>query len=236
MTKQLWGSLCVAGLVASTSFAGTVNSPWAPAAGEKNLHEILGLVPGQENSLQIATDEVWNTSIGGQYTSIIIEFAGSKDINIFGVYDVNAPGSKMAIFNGPDSLLTGSKQLLISGDTLQVGASTLDLNGGSQFGFYIQNGNQTFYSQTSLNGGADQLATYNINDTKFGKPPFPNNTGWILAWEDLAVGSSDRDYNDLVVSLTAQPIPEPTTMIAGALLLVPFAASTIRVLRRKNVA
>ena len=31
-------------------------------------------------------------------------------------------------------------------------------------------------------------------------------------------------------------VPEPTTMIAGALLLLPFGASTIRILRRKNAA
>jgi hypothetical protein len=30
------------------------------------------------------------------------------------------------------------------------------------------------------------------------------------------------------------PVPEPTTLIAGALLLLPFGASTIRILRRKN--
>ena len=30
------------------------------------------------------------------------------------------------------------------------------------------------------------------------------------------------------------PVPEPTTMIAGALLLLPFAASTIRRFRRNS--
>jgi hypothetical protein len=29
------------------------------------------------------------------------------------------------------------------------------------------------------------------------------------------------------------PVPEPSTVIAGALLLLPFGASAIRVLRRK---
>jgi hypothetical protein len=33
--------------------------------------------------------------------------------------------------------------------------------------------------------------------------------------------------------LTLTPVPEPTTMIAGALLLLPFGLSTIRILRRK---
>jgi hypothetical protein len=32
------------------------------------------------------------------------------------------------------------------------------------------------------------------------------------------------------------PIPEPTTMIAGALLLLPFALSTLRRLRKNRTA
>ncbi len=33
---------------------------------------------------------------------------------------------------------------------------------------------------------------------------------------------------------TVAPVPEPTTLIAGALLLLPFGASTLRILRRKH--
>jgi|ERR1035438_5285136 hypothetical protein len=43
-----------------------------------------------------------------------------------------------------------------------------------------------------------------------------------------------------LVSPTTQnyvvPVPEPTTMIAGALLLLPFGASTLRILRKKQTA
>ena len=35
--------------------------------------------------------------------------------------------------------------------------------------------------------------------------------------------------------ITAIPVPEPTTMIAGALLLLPFGASTLRILRRNRM-
>ncbi len=36
--------------------------------------------------------------------------------------------------------------------------------------------------------------------------------------------------------LLYEPTPEPTTLIAGALLLLPFGASTLRVLLRKRAA
>jgi hypothetical protein len=32
------------------------------------------------------------------------------------------------------------------------------------------------------------------------------------------------------------PVPEPTTMVAGALLLLPFGASTLRILRKNRAA
>ena len=35
-------------------------------------------------------------------------------------------------------------------------------------------------------------------------------------------------------NFTFTPVPEPTTMIAGALLLLPFGASTLRMLRRRT--
>ena len=39
-----------------------------------------------------------------------------------------------------------------------------------------------------------------------------------------------------VMDLTATPVPEPTTMIAGALLLLPFGASTLRRMRKTRTA
>jgi hypothetical protein len=38
------------------------------------------------------------------------------------------------------------------------------------------------------------------------------------------------------MDLTATPVPEPTTMIAGALLLLPFGASTLRRMRKTRTA
>jgi hypothetical protein len=37
-------------------------------------------------------------------------------------------------------------------------------------------------------------------------------------------------------TVTLEPVPEPTTFIAGALLLLPFGASTVRILRRNRTA
>jgi len=51
--------------------------------------------------------------------------------------------------------------------------------------------------------------------------------------------NGENDYANSVaidnLNMTA-PVPEPTTMIAGALLLLPFGASTVRILRRNRTA
>jgi len=54
----------------------------------------------------------------------------------------------------------------------------------------------------------------------------------------------DADFNDVIlpsfgasINVSAvSAVPEPTTMIAGALLLLPFGASTLRVLRKRQTA
>jgi len=37
-------------------------------------------------------------------------------------------------------------------------------------------------------------------------------------------------------SLSLTAVPEPTTILSGVLMLLPFGASTLRILRRKQVA
>jgi hypothetical protein len=62
----------------------------------------------------------------------------------------------------------------------------------------------------------------------------PANASGILSfvWSSSTLPAA-LDLDD--VSVTAAPVPEPTTMVAGALMLLPFAASTFR-LRKKQSA
>jgi len=49
---------------------------------------------------------------------------------------------------------------------------------------------------------------------------------------DMVLGNPGQNQDQLVMD----PVPEPTTMIAGALLLLPFGASTLRILRKRQTA
>jgi hypothetical protein len=67
-------------------------------------------------------------------------------------------------------------------------------------------------------GGADQVVAMNLYD-----------------------GSNNKQQPQLAIDLNVPfhrliVVPEPTTMIAGALLLLPFGASTLRILRKRQTA
>jgi len=64
--------------------------------------------------------------------------------------------------------------------------------------------------------------------------------GTYVAFEDLPFPDSDFNYFDETYVFTdiavTSTVPEPTTMLAGALLLLPFGANTLRILRKNRAA
>jgi hypothetical protein len=54
-------------------------------------------------------------------------------------------------------------------------------------------------------------------------------------WTDLPSGPPDSDWQ-YISSSALVPVPEPSTVIAGLSLLLPFGASTLRILRKNRIA
>ena len=108
----------------------------------------------------------------------------------------------------------------------------LDITGNPQ-------GSVNAYSDPALNGGVDRMVTFLVTgflntpgNTAGGYTSFSVPT-YVIAFED----GSDIDYNDLVVQVQGvSPVPEPTTMVAGAMLLLPFGFSTLRMFRKSRTA
>lgn len=86
-------------------------------------------------------------------------------------------------------------------------------------------------------GGTDYIST-----TYTGSGTLP--AGTYVGFEDLLPNQgSDFDRNDLEFvfqNISLNPptaaVPEPTTVVAGALLLLPFGVSTLRILRNRKMA
>jgi hypothetical protein len=51
-----------------------------------------------------------------------------------------------------------------------------------------------------------------------------------------AAGVSGNDETAFIDNVSVSAVPEPTTMVAGALLLLPFGMSTLRILRKSRTA
>jgi hypothetical protein len=68
------------------------------------------------------------------------------------------------------------------------------------------------------NGAYGVIALNLFNGTEFSTPVTINGVTYNLNQDQLAI----------------VPVPEPTTVVAGALLLLPFGASTFRILRRQR--
>jgi len=129
-----------------------------------------------------------------------LELAGDKDINSFGIYQAGNGSNRLEIFAGTDSV--GDDLVTIK--WLANGDVCIDANGcvssvvnnidKQQFGFYVSNNTGTFYSESGLNNGQDQMLSFFLNGVA--------GFDFMLAFEDRYLNAgSDKDYNDMVIGM-----------------------------------
>ena len=182
-------------------------------------------------------------------STLLLEIAGNKNGNAFGIYDPSDPSNsskRIQLFSGPDGAVTTKSVTFDSGaKTITVG-STVKTYGAASFGFYLSGPGGTFYSQPSLNDGKDNLITFDnwtvttLRNTP-GATALKNSSGGnlfdrILAWEDLKLKDSDKDYNDMLIGLSLTVVPEPGTMLAGGLVAGLAGLHFVRSRRRTELA
>ena len=99
--------------------------------------------------------------------------------------------------------------------------NAVDPTGGFANGTFVDGAGLLFAGQGSFAG--EELNLFANGNPVIDKYTLQGNIGGN--WNPIAVGAA---------AIYLAPVPEPTTMIAGALLLLPFGASTLRILRKRT--
>jgi hypothetical protein len=203
---------------------------------QSNFNSLLGAgtLSATTDCLAEGDDAAWSTVGSVGQIDIMLELAGNASTNSFGVYDLNDPNSRLAIFEGND--VAGDQAVLrlrqtvngwrVSVQELGEGGWTHQVISTGAFGFYLSTqANGTFFSQSSRNAdGVDHLYAYQGTGTPFLRGPSSGEMfapqDYLLAWEDLA-GGGDRDYQDFVAvvqDISPVPLPTPVIMLISGLI------------------
>jgi hypothetical protein len=214
-------------------------------ATELTLQQIMDTVIASDGDLGInaendmladSLDSYWTGSANGSVTTLVIEVAGNKNTNTFGIYDAANHENAIEIFQGEYGAGTSiTLHFVTSGNDVDVYSGNLiygedgNLIDGkfektfdsNLFGFYLGTANNgTFYSDTTLNSDqADHMLAYQgpnpSESTSIASlDGYIDDNHYILAFEDLLDGPADWDYNDMVVVVeSVNPVPEPCTLL-----------------------
>ncbi|MGD0820368.1 MAG: DUF4114 domain-containing protein [Desulfomonilia bacterium] len=167
---------------------------WDSGVNQVNIVDwLLNSKNGGNYNYTLVNTGTWLSN--GASCKILAEIAGNAGTNTFGYYIPN--GTKhpptYELFTGPDNSSTAAK--------------SFTLNSPQTFGFYLGAASGNFYTDSSLNfNNNTQAVIFQIGSTN----------QYIIGFEDLPYATSDKDFQDMIVSATINnnaPVPEPTTML-----------------------
>lgn len=186
------------------------------------LQGVLDDLTGEENRIVAVTDFVtddWDTfweidaDEAEAVAVIVIEIAGFKNGNLFGIYDANDPHNRVQLFDGPDGASDSIVLEVMSNGSVLIDGGTAGAFTSGRFGFYLDSTafkrGGLFFSDSSLNPeGNDYMVAYQGDGQmsvdppgeEFGEEVFQLNE-FIIGFEDLAP-IADRDYEDFVVLIS----------------------------------
>jgi hypothetical protein len=208
---------------------------------------IFSAGPGVNPYTQQAQKPFWSVGgSSGSISTILLQIAGYKGHDEFGIFDPNNTNNKLALIsngsNGTQASLTVHTN---GGYAVNYGfGGTATFSTTNHFGFYLITPGGTFYSLPSANeaggnaypNGTPHMVAFEGNGSTIAAANglaggVWGTNEWILAWEDQPFSKSDLDYNDFVVLVeSVHPVPEPGVlgMFGLGALLIGFGVSRRR--------
>jgi hypothetical protein len=226
-----------AGSKAQTGFA-SAGTAGATIAG----NELIGIYRFSSSGTEGPLNPFWSTCLSpngnldwGIHNYTSLNFVSGSAGNNPASWSTADPGDA-GIQNAQYLWRLFSPTIILSGNASQGAGLALAmyeaLYDSTGYGTYNAVNNGTFYVTAGLSGAV--LTAYNsylgvLNGALSAANVSANTAnGYVLRSTETGAGQ------DLIWNVT--PVPEPTTMIAGALLLLPFGASTLRFFRRNRAA
>ena len=217
-------ALTLAG-AATTLAASAAHAAFAPRVPQIVVNPGDGPIQAYFNGLgetiNVPTDQLdaqtWSTTISGNSTlTLMLEIAVFAASNTIGVYNGGAVGTPTLYQVFPGAATAGWHATAHFGASNSLVVSLFDDNANYQgqtsysgvdknnFGFYLQNGTGTYYSQDSRNGGQAHVLTFAGTGQNLGS--------WWQCFEDLPNDQTDNDFNDAIVFVeSVNPVPAATT-------------------------
>jgi hypothetical protein len=207
--------------------------------GEQYLDTILTTLYGAGNLTRVYDDydQIWHNPDGtarakAKYAGYTQDFGyihGTAGLSFTGIFRVTGSGYNPAVTNlnsfTPDGSGWYHFDHTLTGNYFRFGDDP--------------SGAQLWSSDEADNGAAsgnpasaDHMITWRITGTSggFGGNQIGNH---VIAWEDQPIGSSDRDYNDVVVEFGGiDEVPEPGTLFLLGVVL--FGAGSVAMRRRRR--
>ena len=185
-------------------------------------------VPGYSDFTTVCTDLAGRIYLGSSYNFTVQSFSGQAGLNPAwgnnGSGQVDANAAYQAINNAAYLFSAYQSSATSPGNWAALQLAVWKALYDTQENGTIDWTSPRFTVSTDPSGTDWSLAQTWLNGIPANRPSF---AGYLLYPTDSSVQE---------VLINVSPVPEPTTLAAGAILLVPFAASSSRFLARRSVA
>jgi hypothetical protein len=196
------------------------------ASSSANISTYNSFVTAQANSVlelsQLGT--TWN--VIGSTLSVSARANTGTDPSSAGVAVYSVGGQRIATSNSDLWNGTIENAINVTQTGVQLADGTVIITGTTSAGVpggpVGAGGKYGYATLGSSGGGAGVRLWYGLS----------GNTD--ASWSEALSYPQDGRVYAMSGVLTVAPVPEPTTILAGALLLLPFGASTIRILRKRH--